>query len=386
MADTFTLDSNLLADIYTAADVVAQEAVGFIPAVTQNSSSEQASKGDSVRAAFTPDGNLQPVTEAMTVPDGEAYSISEKSYQLSNHNAIRFKIGGEDARSMQNNGIYNTIYGDMVAQGMRSIINDLESKLFTEIKNNAGYATADSGSTAFASSLNSIATAREILTRSGTPTDDLSLVVNGSAGVNLRNNTNLLNVNTSGTNVLREQGLYIPIHGFNVYESSQITQHTAGTSNNGYHVNNGSGEVAGETTITTDAGGGSASGTIIQGDIVTFAGLSESYVVGTALAANDFVLNTGLLSDVADDAEITGTVAYTGNFALHRRAAEFAMRAPAEPVGGDSASEVLTVTEPRTGMIFQVRLYRGYHANLIEVGAVYGVKAWKPNFICTIID
>ena len=386
MADNFTLDSNLLADVYTAADIVAQEAVGFIPAVRQNLQATAASKGDTVRAAFTPDATLVSVDSQSAIPDGSTYAISEKSYQLSNHQAMRYAISGEDVKSMQNNGIYQSIYGDMIAQGMRAIINDIESKLFTEIKNNAGYATADGGTTAFDTNLNSIATAREILTRSGTPTDDLSLVINGTAGVNLRNNTNLLNVNTSGTNVLREQGILIPVHGFNVYESSQITQHTAGTSNNGYHINNGSGEVAGEPTITTDAGGGSASGTIIQGDIVTFAGLSESYVVKTALAANDFVLNTGLLSDAADDAEITGTVAYTGNFAFHRNAAEFAMRAPAEPVGGDSASEVINVTEPRTGLVFQVRLYRGYHQNLIEVGAVYGVKAFKPEFICTIID
>ena len=62
------------------------------------------------------------------------------------------------------------------------------------------------------------------------------------------------------------------------------------------------------------------------------------------------------------------------------------MRAPADPVGGDAAFDVATVTDDRTGLVFQIRIYKGYHANMIEVGVVYGVKAWKSDFIATIYN
>ena len=45
--------TNLAEDIYVAADTVGREVVGFIPSVTMNASSVQASVGDTVKAAVT---------------------------------------------------------------------------------------------------------------------------------------------------------------------------------------------------------------------------------------------------------------------------------------------------------------------------------------------
>jgi hypothetical protein len=45
MANDLTLD-NLATDIYTAADTVGREAVGFIPSVTMNADSTRAAVGD----------------------------------------------------------------------------------------------------------------------------------------------------------------------------------------------------------------------------------------------------------------------------------------------------------------------------------------------------
>jgi len=52
MADQLDI-SALTNDIYVAADVVGRELNGFIPSVTMNASSAQASRGDTIKAAFT---------------------------------------------------------------------------------------------------------------------------------------------------------------------------------------------------------------------------------------------------------------------------------------------------------------------------------------------
>ena len=51
---------------------------------------------------------------------------------------------------------------------------------------------------------------------------------------------------------------------------------------------------------------------------------------------------------------------YTANFALHRTAAEIAIRAPASPLGGDAASDVMLVQDPNTGLVFEISVYKGF--------------------------
>ena len=61
------------------------------------------------------------------------------------------------------------------------------------------------------------------------------------------------------------------------------------------------------------------------------------------------------------------------------------MRAPAQPQGGDLATDIMTVQDPFSGLVFEIRFYKGYRKAMIEVAAVWGVKAWKPDFIATIM-
>lgn len=387
MADNFTLDNDLLADIYVAADVVGRELSGFIPSVNMNAQSTQASKGDFVRASFTQAATAVDVTEHMTTPEAASATVDEKNLQLSKHRAVRYQIGGEDTRSMQNNNIYGTIYGDLVSQGMRQLCNEMEADLAAEIKQNASRATEDAGTTIFSGDdFNSIGEARKILVDNGAPSTDLQLVCDTRAGANLRNNTNLVQANTSGSIDVREQGILLPIFGMDVRESSQIGAHTIGTLA-GSPLTDVT-DAIGATSIAINGGTGST--TVVTGDVVQFGGAGDKYVVNTGTAdgsSGTITLNNpGLVAAVANDTAIAVQANVSQAYAFHRRALELAMRAPAEPVGGDSAVDVTTVQDPRSGMVFQIRLYRGYHANMIEIGVVYGVKAWKSDFIATIFN
>ena len=69
------------------------------------------------------------------------------------------------------------------------------------------------------------------------------------------------------------------------------------------------------------------------------------------------------------------------NCAFHRAAAELAIRAPAVPNGGDAADDAITVQDPFSGLVFEVRSYKGYRKSMIEVAASWGVKVWKPEFV-----
>ncbi len=140
----------------------------------------------------------------------------------------------------------------------------------------------------------------------------------------------------------------------------------------------------GATSITLITG----TGTILAGDVVTFAGDSNKYVVKTGLAAPGvLVLNEpGLRIALAASAvalTVGGTA--TQNIYCQRNYLQLATRVPAMPEGGDSADDVTTVTDPVSGLSFQIALYRQYRRIKFEIGLAWGVKALKGDGIAVML-
>mgnify|MGYP001106064246 CR=1 FL=1 len=379
MANVLT---NLAADIYKAADVVGRELVGFIPASTINADgSERVAKGDTVRASFTREASAVDVSESMTIPEGTDQTVDSKTLSITKSRAVQIPYTGEDVRHL-NNGIgFETVYGDQVAQAMRTLTNEIEADVATEAYKNASRAFGTAGTTPFASNFSEVAEVRQILADNGMPMNDgqASIVMNTLAGTNLRQLAQLQKANEAGGDSMLRQGVLLDLQGLGLRESAGVQSHTQGTGDS-YVVN---GAVAkGGKVITLDGG----TGTVVAGDVVTFAGDANKYVVSEALSGGDIVIaGPGLQAALADDAAMTVGGSYTGNVAFHRRAMELALRAPAVPEGGDSADDALLIQDPHSGLVFEVRVYKGYRKTMIEVAAAWGVKAWKPEFIANLL-
>lgn len=380
MANVLT---NLAADIYVAADVVGRELTGFIPAATINANgSERVAKGDTVRAAFTRAASVVDVSEAMTIPEGTDQTVDNKTLSISNSRAVQIPYTGEDIRHLNNGVGFETVYGDQIAQAMRALVNEMEADLAEEAYKNASRAFGAAGTTPFASNFSEVAEIRQILVDNGMPANDgqASLVLNTVAGTNLRQLAQLQKVNEAGGADLLRQGTLLELQGLALRESAQVQAHTKGTGAS-YLLNDASSAV-GDTAIAADGG----SGTILAGDVITFNGDTNKYVVNTALSGGSLAIGSpGLRLALADNAAITVGNSYTANVAFHRRALEIAMRAPAVPEGGDAADDAMTVQDPFSGLVFEIRVYRGYRKTMIEVAAAWGVKAWKPDFIALLL-
>lgn len=379
MANVLT---NLAADIYKAADVVGRELVGFIPASTINGDgSERVAKGDTVRASFTREATAVDVSESMTIPEGTDQTVDSKTLSITESRAVQIPYTGEDVRHLSNGIGFETVYGDQIAQAMRTLSNEIESDLATEAYRNASRAIGTAGTTPFGSNFNEVAEVRQILADNGMPFDgQSSLIVNSLAGTNLRQLAQLQGVNTSGNDQMLRQGTLLDLQGLMLKESAGVKLHTKGTGSD--YLLNDAPSAIGDKAIATDTG----SGTILAGDIVTFNGDTNKYVVNSALAGGQFSIGApGLRLALADNAAITVGNSYTANIAMHRRALELAIRAPAVPQGGDTADDAMIVQDPHSGLVFEIRVYKGYRKAMIEVAVAWGVKAWKPEFIATLV-
>ena len=381
MANVLT---DLAADIYKAADVVGRELVGFIPSATINANgSERAAKGDTVRASFTRAASAVNVTEAMTIPEGTDQTVDNKTLSITNARAVQIPYTGEDILHL-NNGIgFETVYGDQIKQAMRTLVNEMEEDLAIEAYQNASRAFGTAGTTPFGSNFSEVAEIRQILVDNGMPANDgqASIVMNTLAGTNLRQLAQLQKANEAGGTDLLRQGTLLDLQGMMIKESAQVQDHTKGTGTS-YLLNDAS-HAVGDTVIAADTG----SGTILAGDVVTFNGDTvNSYVVNTALAGGSFAIGApGSRIALADNAAITVGNSYAANVAFHRAALEIAMRAPAVPDGGDAADDAMTVQDPFSGLVFEIRVYKGYRKTMIEVAASWGVKAWKPDYIAVLL-
>lgn len=371
--------------LYRARDQVCREPSGFVQGVMPNSDSTGVSIGGTVTSLRTTEPTLiTSYTPAMTPPDAADITTSTESLTIDSVAGAAIPLKGETFLKLQNTVGTQEALNRLFQQAIRKIVNTIEAAVGTAVKNGSSRAVGTAGTTPFASNANTIATLRQILADNGCPMSDgdLSLVINTSAGANLRNLSNLYKVNEAGTDATLRRGELLNLHGFSIRESAGVAAHTKGTGTS-YQVNQ-TGLAAGSRAITVDTG----SGTIVAGDIITFAsgaGSGHNYVVGSALASNVVTLNhPGLKGAIADNNAITVGNDYTGNVAFHRSAVELAMRPPAMPPGGD-AGEHTVIVDDRTGLVFDAALYKGRGMNIVEIICFYGVKVWKPEFVATLM-
>lgn len=378
MANVLT---SLAADIYRAADVVGRELVGFIPSSTVNAGSEAAALNQTVRSHFTRPVTVGSITPSMTIPEGTDQTVDNKTMVLDQAASVKIPWTGEDIKYINSGSGFETVYGDQIRQAMRAIVNQVEAAMWSAGYKASSRAYGTAGTAPFGSTFNELPELRKILADNGCPFDGMvSVVMDTSAGANLRKLAQLQKANEGGGTELLRAGTLLDLQGFMLKESAGISVHTKG-GGSAYELT--ADLAAGVSAITVDTG----TGTILAGDVVTFAGTTaHKYVVNSALSGGTFSIGTpGLRAAESNNDVVTVGNSYTPNLAFHKSALEVAMRPYATPPGGDAAVDEMIVQDPWSGLVFSIRAYKGYLKSMFDVQCLYGVKAWKPDHIATLI-
>jgi hypothetical protein len=393
MPNTLTL-SNLAPVIYKARDIVARELTGAIPSVTINRDGTiQSAFGDKVQSFLTAQPTLNTsYTPAMTIPAADDQTVIADDFALDSVANVRIPITGETARKLDNSYGVDTVLADMFAQAIRRMVNTIEAKLIDTLYKGSSRAVKVASGTVFdgTNKFNILANARRILAENGCPLGggELSVVLDPLNGARLRQLSELYKANESGGTELLRQGEILNLLGFSIKESAQVPTHTKGTLGGSPTITNTNFAV-GTTSLTLSAAG---TGSIVAGDALNIANdTGNIYIVKTGDTdvsdGGTVVLNAPGLRQAtgASTRALTLESNYTPLVALHRQAAELAMRAPAQPYGGDAAVDRITLSDPQTGLNFEVAQYKGYGMAMFDITAFYGAKVWKPDFIATII-
>lgn len=374
--------NKLMPELYAALDIVSREMVGFIPAVAVNAAPAGAAKGESITIPVTPTTETHDITPGQNPDDNGDQEIGSVTMTISKSKYASVRWNGEEQLGVSNSGTYNAILAGQFAQAMRALANEVDADL-AALYAGASRAYGTPGTTPFESSIKDVAQMRKILADNGAPMTDLQLVIDTAAGANLRSLGQLTKANEADTDATLRRGLLLNISGFNIRESGQIVTHAAGSFTGDALVNNSGGYAKGATTIAVD---GATAIVLKAGDIVTFSGDPAHYVVASDASATPITLAApGLRGAVANDATVTALGSYAASLAFDRNALQLIARTPAMPQGGDRADDVTVVTDPVSGISFQVAVYREYRRVRYEVGLAWGVKLIKPEHVAILM-
>ncbi len=385
-ANTLT---NLIGDLYAGLDVVSRELVGYIPSVYRNVSAERAGVGQSVVYFITEEADTFDVTPAMNIPEPADVDVGNGSIVITKSKGVAFGWTGEQQRSLNASGSgYLPIQADLFAQGLRKLVNLIEIDLAVEAAANVSRWVGTAGTTPFATTVGDSAQVRRILDENGAPATGRALVIDTNAGAALRTLANLTKANEAGTTMVLTDGTLINLNGLNIKESAQAQ--SIGASTAASATTNAAGYDVGAKVITLAAAG---TGNITAGTAIKFAGDTNSYTVAVGGGDADVsgggtitLVEPGLRKAIPTAATaITVVAAHTANVAFSNNALHLVARAPALPQEGDAAIDRLTITDPRSGMVFEVSLYAGYRKIRAEVAAAWGVKAVKPAHIAGLL-
>jgi hypothetical protein len=382
--------TGLIPDIYAAMDVVSRELVGFIPAVSRDSTAVRAALNEDITSPVVGPMTAEDLTVTNVAASAPAQTIGTVKMQITKARSVPFGITGEENKALNNAGTLGTINRDRIAQALRTLTNEVEADLAALHKYaSRAYGTYNGTPFGTANDLTDFSGPRTILDDNGVPQSDLQMVLGSAAIGRIRGKqSGLFKVNEAGTDELLRRGIIGQVEGWDIHNSAQVVKSFAAGTNNGSATTNTAGYAVGATVLTLASAG---TGTILAGDIITIAGDANLYLVASGDAdvsdgGTITLAEPGLRQAIPTSAKAITTVAQTTrNMFFHRSAIQLATRAPAMPDGGDAADDVMIITDPVSGLAFEFCIYKQKRQVRYEVNLAWGVKAVAPRHIGLLI-
>lgn len=378
--------TGLIPTIYNAMNTVSREQSGFIRAVGRDSTAERAAKDATVRSPVVGAMAAEELNVGAYAADTPAQTINYVDMTISKSRSVPFGITGEENLNLANAGTLGDINAQRIAQALRTLSNEVEADLAAlHINATRAYGTATGTPFGTAGDLTDFAEARKILEENGAPLGDLHMVLGATSVARIRGKqSTLFKVNEAGSDELLRTGAMGNVQGFDLHYSPAVK--AAVVVGTVAATVDATGYVVGSTSFGLSA----AASALLAGDIITFAGDTNQYVVKTAITSASggtlVIQEPGIKVAMSTATKaITVVAATTRNMFFHRGALQLATRAPAMPDGGDSADDVMVLTDPNSGIGFEFCVYRQKRQVRWEVNLAWGVAAPQPRHMGLLI-
>lgn len=254
------------------------------------------------------------------------------------------------------------------SEAIKALINKVDTQILSNYVDFYGwYGTA--GTTPFASSTIDATQIRKVLNQQLAPMDDRRLMLDPDAEAKALELRAFQDMSFSGSAMAILEGKINRKFGFDWFMNQNIPTHTAGT---GASMQTAAAGSVGATTIAIDTG----TGTLVVGDIITFAGHTQTYTITAAVAdvsSATIAFQPALKAAVDNDALITKKASHVVNLAFHRDAIAFATR-PLESDATGLGAIIQSAVDPISGLTLRLEVTREHKRTRFSYDMLWGSK------------
>lgn len=340
--------------------------------VNSNFDNKATEKGKTIDVPISVAATVSDVTPGNTPPQAPDTTPTMVQVPLDQWKHSSFFLTDEDMVNIDRSREFLPM---QTQESVKALANHINQYLWGLYKRVGGF-VGTPGTTPFASSTQAAIDARRVLHEQLCPKSGRSGVVDFEAEAAMLALAAFQDVDKAGDRGVKMEGEVGRKFGIDWLSDDHVPQHTAGTSS-GHQVNAGGGLPAGTTVIPVDTG----TGTILEGDVVTFAGHDQTYAVEEALSGSSFTIVGGLKDAVADNATVTVKASHRVNMVFHREAFAFAMRPLRDASrGADLGAQIMSMRDPQTGLVLRLEISRQYKQVMWDLDVLFGGKIVRPDF------
>jgi len=350
--------------------------------VNSDYSTDAQQPGDAVNIVISPTRAVTAITPANVAADPANMTPTKKTITLDQWYEASFQL---DDKEVQNLYSFPGYRSSVVSEAIRALANQINTSIFGVHTGVYGY-VGTAATTPFATDVSDATGARKILNNQLAPMGSRSMVLDPDAEANALGLRAFQDASFRGDSAGIMEGQIGRKLGFTFASDQQVPSHTGGTAASA--TTDATGYAAGLKTVTLASAG---TGTILVGDIVTFAGDTQTYAITSGDAD---VSNAGTISfepglAVAMSAAtkaITVKATHVVNLAFHREAIGFASRT----LAGDAAmtdaerQNVMQIADPTSGLTLRLERRREYYRTRWAFSALWGVTLIRPEYACRV--
>jgi hypothetical protein len=374
MPNTLT---NIMPKILARGLMALREQAIFPRLVNGDYSSEAAKKGTTIDVPIPSAVVATDVTPSNTPPAPDSSSPSVVQIPLNNWKKANFFLTDKEQAEIDRNAHFLPL---QAGEAIRAIANKVNESVGAEYKGVFGY-VGTAGTTPFATTVNAATDARKMLNQQLCPRDNRRAVVNYDAEANMLALAQFSDAEKVGSSQVKIEGEIGRKYGIDWNTDDAVPTHTSTPLTAGAATVNGA-HAAGVKTVSIAKA--TTASPLVVGDILTFAGDSQTYTVTAAVTLavgnTNVSFEPGLKLAKAGGEAVALKASHVANLVFHRDAFAFANRPLADSDMGLGGTKILSMQDPVTGISLRLEVSRQHKQTVWEFDLLWGVKLVRPEY------
>lgn len=372
---------NTLTDVapkILAQGLIALRGMNCMPVlVNSDYAAEYASKGLTVDVPIPSAVAAQDVTPAAVPPTTPDVAPTTAKVTLNQWKEAPFYMTDKDMQQAMDG-----VIPMQASEAIKALADAVNSYLFSLYVGVYGFAGTP-GTTPFASDTTAATAIRKVLNKQYAPMDPRRMVLDPDSEANALNLRAFQDTSWSASPSVIAEGKMTRKLGFDWFMDQQVPTHTAGTITTGLICKAATVAALSATTLTATTAASTGACNLKIGDIITFAGDSQTYVLTAvavqAAAATDVALAflPGLKVAKAGSEAISVKGNHVVNLAFHRDAFAFASRLLSDNEGLGNVIQV--ATDPISKIALRLEISREHKRTRFAYDILFGGTLIRPD-------